>query len=219
MKTETRKIRVVLAEDHESVRQGLHALLSSRDDITVVADAPNGRIALDRIRALKPDIAILDLSMPDMNGLSATRAIKETMPEVAVIALTRHGDDSYVQELLSAGCSGYVLKQSPIEELLKAIRTVANGERYLDATLIARNAKAYLSRYGAGPSRPPITEREASVLRLMAIGHSNKDIANALDIAVKTVEVHKANAMRKLDLRGRIDVVRYAVLNGWLEDP
>jgi DNA-binding NarL/FixJ family response regulator len=213
------KIRIVLAEDHESVRQGLRALLGTKDDIDVVADAPNGLMALDRIRELNPKIAVLDLSMPEMNGLAATRAIKETMPQVEVIALTRHADDAYVQELLSAGAAGYVLKQSPIEELLKAIRTVAKGERYLDASLVNRNTKAYLSRYSTDRARPPITEREASVLRLMAIGHSNKEIATALDIAVKTVEVHKANAMRKLDLRGRIDVVRYAVLNGWLQDP
>jgi DNA-binding NarL/FixJ family response regulator len=213
------KIRVVLAEDHESVRQGLKLLLATKDDIEIVADAPNGRVAVDRIKALKPDVAVLDLAMPEMNGLAATKAIKHALPQVSVIALTRHADDAYVQELLSAGASGYVLKQSPIEELLKAIRAVAVGDRYLDSTLVARNAKAYLSRYSSEPSRPPITDREASVLRLMAIGHSNKEIANALDIAVKTVEVHKANAMRKLNLRGRIDVVRYAVLSGWLQDP
>jgi len=214
-----KKIRVVLAEDHESVRQGLRLLLATKEDIDVVADAPNGRVALDRIKALKPDVAVLDLAMPEMNGLAATKAIKQSVPQVNVIALTRHADDAYVQELLSAGASGYVLKQSPIEELLKAIRAVAAGDRYLDSTLVARNAKAYLSRYSSEPSRPPITDREASVLRLMAIGHSNKEIAGALDIAVKTVEVHKANAMRKLNLRGRIDVVRYAVLSGWLQDP
>ena len=214
-----KKIRVVLAEDHESVRQGLRLLLEARDDIEIVADAANGRVALDRVKALKPDVAVLDLAMPEMNGLAATKAIKQAAPQVNVVALTRHADDAYVQELLSAGASGYVLKQSPIEELLKAIRAVAAGDRYLDSTLVARNAKAYLSRYSSEPSRPPITDREASVLRLMAIGHSNKEIASALDIAVKTVEVHKANAMRKLNLRGRIDVVRYAVLSGWLQDP
>ena len=214
-----KKIRVVLAEDHESVRQGLRLLLETKNDIEIVADAANGRVALDRVKALKPDVAVLDLAMPEMNGLAATRAIKQAVPQVNVVALTRHADDAYVQELLSAGASGYVLKQSPIEELLKAIRTAASGERYLDSTLVARNAKVYLSRYSSEPSRPPITDREASVLRLMAIGHSNKEIANALDIAVKTVEVHKANAMRKLNLRGRIDVVRYAVLNGWLQEP
>ena len=214
-----KRIRVVLAEDHESVRQGLRLLLETKDDIEIVADASNGRVALDHVKKLKPDVAVLDLAMPEMNGLAATKAIKQSVPQVNVVALTRHADDAYVQELLSAGASGYVLKQSPIDELLKAIRAVAGGERYLDSTLVARNAKAYLSRYSSEPSRPPITDREASVLRLMAIGHSNKEIASSLDIAVKTVEVHKANAMRKLNLRGRIDVVKYAVLNGWLQEP
>ena len=213
------KIRVILAEDHETVRQGLSALLNARDDIEVVADVPNGRVAVERARALKPNVVVLDLSMPEMNGLAATREINEKLPGVAVVAMTRHSDDAYVQELLSAGAAGYVLKQSPVDELLKAIRAAASGQRYLDAALVARNAKAYLSRYAVGHTRPPITERETSVLRLMAIGHSNKEIASALDIAVKTVEVHKANAMRKLDLRGRIDVVKYAVLNGWLQEP
>ena len=214
-----KKIRILVAEDHETVRQGLRALLDTKPDIEVIADAPNGRVALDQARALKPDVAVLDLSMPEMNGLLATRHIKAAAPNIAIVALTRHADDAYVQELLSAGASGYVLKQSPVDELLKAIRAVAKGDRYLDSTLVARNAKAYLSRYTSTASRPPISDREASVLRLMAIGHSNKEIASALDIAVKTVEVHKANAMRKLDLKGRIDVVRYAVMNGWLQDP
>jgi DNA-binding NarL/FixJ family response regulator len=215
-----RKITVVIAEDHETVRQGLQALLASKDDITIVAEAANGKVALERIRALRPDVAVLDLSMPELNGLAATRAIKQSVPQVAVVVLTRHGEDAYVQELLSAGASGYVLKQSSVDELLTAIRAAARGERYLDSTLVSRNAKAYLSRFSSdASSRPPISDREASVLRLMAIGHSNKEIAAALDIAVKTVEVHKANAMRKLDLRGRIDVVKYAVLNGWLQEP
>jgi two-component system response regulator NreC len=214
-----KRIRVLLAEDHESVRQGLRLLLETKDDIEVVGDAPDGRVAVDQAKALKPDVVVVDLSMPEMNGLVATRRIKETVPEVAVVALTRHGDEAYVKELLSAGASGYILKQSAIEELLRCIRAVAAGQNYLDASLVSRTADAYLSRYARNPSRPPISEREADVLRLMAIGHSNKEIASALDIAVKTVEVHKANAMRKLNLRGRIDVVRFAVLNGWLQDP
>jgi two-component system, NarL family, response regulator NreC len=214
-----KKIRVLLAEDHETVRQGLQALLSAKEDIDVVAEVADGRMAVERTKALKPDVSVLDLSMPEMNGLTATKAIRQAAPDVAVVALTRHADDAYVQEMLSAGAMGYVLKQSSIDELLKAIRAVAGGERYLDSALVARNARAYLSRYSTPQSRPPISERESSVLRLMAIGYSNKEIASTLDIAVKTVEVHKANAMRKLDLKGRIDVVRYAVLNGWLQDP
>lgn len=214
-----KRIRVLLADDHETVRQALRMLLESHEDIEVVAEASNGRVAVERARTLEPDVAVLDVSMPEMNGLAATRAIKEAHPEIAVVALTRHGEDAYVQELLSAGASGYVLKQSTFDELLRAIRAVAARERYLDSALASRAAEAYVSRYARESARPAITDREASVLRLMAIGHSNKEIAAALNIAVKTVEVHKANAMRKLNLRGRIDVVRFAVLSGWLQDP
>jgi len=213
-----KKIRVLLAEDHASVRQGLRLLLERHDDIEVVEDAADGAAALEHARALKPDVAVLDVSMPGMNGLSATRAIKAEVPQVGILALSRHSEDAYVQEMLSAGASGYVLKQSSFDELLRAIRAVAAGERYLDATLAARTRDAYLSRYANGEARPPVSDREANVLRLMALGHSNKEIAAELDIAVKTVEVHKANAMRKLNLQGRVDVVRYAVLNGWLRD-
>ena len=113
---------------------------------------------------MKPDVAVLDLAMPEMNGLAATQAIKQAVPQVGVIALTRHADDAYVQELLSAGRVGLRAQAESVEELLKAIRAAAAGERYLDSTLVARNAKAYLSRYSSEPSRPPITEREASVL-------------------------------------------------------
>ena len=213
-----KRIRVLLADDHETVRQALQALLETHPDIEVVAVAGDGRLAVEQVTTLKPDVAVLDVSMPKMNGLAATRAIREVAPATAVIALSRHADDAYVQELLGVGAIGYVLKQSPFDELLRAIRCAATGERYLDATLVARATSAYMSKY-AQPARPPITEREASVLRLMAVGHSNKEIATALGIAVKTVEVHKANAMRKLNLTGRIDLVRFAVLNGWLQDP
>ena len=213
------KTRILLAEDHETVRAGLRVLLESRDDMEVVGDAPNGRIAIERASELKPDVVVLDLSMPDINGLSAARTLRSAVPGTAIVVLTRHSEDAYVQELLAAGAAGYILKQSPVEELLRAIRAAAAGRQYLDSTLASRTADAYVSRHSRGPQRPPITDREASVLRLMAIGYSNKEIGSSLDISVKTVEVHKANAMRKLNLRGRIDVVRYAVLNGWLQDP
>jgi DNA-binding NarL/FixJ family response regulator len=213
------RIRVLLAEDHATVRQGLRLLLESRADIEVVADAATGRQALERAKALKPDVVILDVSMPEMSGLAATKAIKEALPKTGIVALTRHSEEAYVQELLGAGASAYILKQSAFTELVKGIEAAAGNRRYLDSTLASRTTEAYLQRYAKDQARPAITEREASVLRLMALGHSNKEIAAALDIAVKTVEVHKANAMRKLNLRGRIDVVRFAVLNGWLEDP
>ncbi len=211
--------RVLLADDHETVRQGLKLLLNAQPDIEVVGEAADGREAVSQVKQIMPHVVVMDVSMPDLNGLAATRAVKEAAPEVAVVALTRHSDDAYVQELLGAGASGYVLKQSASTELLRAIRAAASGQRYLDATLAARAADAYLARNAGRPPNPTISERENNVLRMMALGHSNKEIGNALDISVKTVEVHKANAMRKLGLRGRIDVVRYAALNGWLQDP
>jgi len=155
--------------------------------------------------------------MPGMSGLNAARALKASADaQTAVVALTRHDDDAFVQELLQAGASAYVLKQSSSSTLLNAIRVAAAGGRFLDPALPP-------PEYPRDPRRrahtPPVTERETEVLRLMAIGHSNKDIASALNISIKTVEVHKANAMRKLNLRGRTDVVRYAVMNEWLRDP
>jgi two-component system nitrate/nitrite response regulator NarL len=162
---------------------------------------------------------IMDLSMPDMNGLAATQAIKRGCPQTAIVALTRHDDAAFVEELKKAGASAYVLKQSPSRELLDAIRLVAVGGSYLDAGLRARAARTLDEPSAQGRRAPSVSEREKHVLRMMAVGHSNKEIALALGITIKTVEVHKANAMRKLKLRGRIDVVRYAILHGWLQEP
>jgi DNA-binding NarL/FixJ family response regulator len=212
------KTRVLLADDHETVRQGLKLILENQPDLTVVGEAADGNAVLELVARVHPDVLVIDISMPQMNGLAATRKVKEVAPDVAVVTLTRHADEAYVQELLSAGASGYVLKQSPSSELLRAIRAAAAGERHLDSTLAARAAEHYVERHAGGRAHPTISEREKSVLRMVAIGFSNKEIAAQLDISVKTVEVHKANAMRKLGLRGRIDVVRYAVLNGWLQE-
>lgn len=209
-------IRVMLAEDHETVRDGLKMLLQSQGDIQIVGEAADGRLAVERARSLQPQVLVLDISMPAMNGLEATRTLRETAPQVAIVVLTRHDDETYVKEMLGAGAAAYVLKQSSFSELLRAIRAAATGARYLDAALASRDKDRYRRR--RLPAGPVATERETRVLRLMAVGHSNKEIADQLAISVKTVEVHKANAMRKLGLRGRIDVVRYALLNGWLHE-
>ena len=214
------RIRVCIAEDHETVRAGLRMLLEAQPDLEVVCDAADGTLALQRTREYQPDVLLVDISMPGLNGLEVTRAVRTVAPGVAVVILSRHSEEGYVQQLLAAGASAYVLKQSSTAELLHAIRAAAGGEQYLDQTLAARAADAYLVRHGrTAVTRPSATEREESVLRSMALGYSNKEIAAELGISVKTVEVHKANGMRKLGLRGRIDVVRYAVLNGWLKDP
>jgi DNA-binding NarL/FixJ family response regulator len=207
-------IRVLLAEDHETVRDGLRLLLDSQPDVTVVAEAGNGQLAVDQARELKPDVIVLDLTMPGMSGLAAARALREYVPSTAVVALTRHDDQAYLRELMANGASGYVLKQSPSSELLAAIRAAAAGESHVDPALGIVD-----DTWGRRRAAPSITSREQEVLRHVAVGLTNKEIAAAIDVSVKTVEVHKANAMRKLNLKGRVDVVRYAVLNGWLQDP
>ncbi|HEX2344789.1 MAG TPA: response regulator transcription factor [Vicinamibacterales bacterium] len=213
-------LRVLLVDDHAIVRQGLKLLIDSQTDMAVVGETADGSGVLDQANALKPDIVVMDISMPEMNGLVATRALKRVQPNIAIIALTRHDDDTYVEELLRAGASGYVLKQSAPMELLQAIRAVAARGMYLDPAMTSRVADGLLAGKDESPSQPhaAISDRESDVLRLTAVGHSNKEIATQLKISVKTVEVHKANAMRKLGLTGRVDIIRYGVLRGWLYD-
>ena len=213
-------LRIVLADDHVTVRHGLKLLIDSQPDMRVVAEAGDGDTAVERAVALKPDVVVMDISMPGMNGLVATRALKQRQPDAAIVTLTRHSDDAYLQELLRAGASGYVLKQSAPTELLQAIRAAAAGGQYLDSTLTARVTAGFLAREGKGVNRPSVTpsERESEVLRLIASGYSNKEIAAKLSLSVKTIEAHKANAMRKLGLKGRIDIVKYALLQGWLHN-
>jgi DNA-binding NarL/FixJ family response regulator len=213
-------LRVLVADDHAIVRQGLRLLIDGEPDMVVAGEAADGTSVLEQAKALKPDIVVMDISMPTMNGLMATRALKRAQPDVAIVALTRHEEDTYVQDVLRAGASGYVLKHSPPQELLRAIRAIAAGGVYLDPAVSARVADGLLDGRLDHRQAPDvtITGRESEVLRLVAVGHSNKDIADRLKISVKTVELHKANAMRKLGLTGRVDVIRYGVLQGWLYD-
>lgn len=213
-------IRVVLADDHVTVRQGLKLLIDSQPDMKVVGEAGDGSEAVKRATTLHPHVVVLDISMPGMNGLAAARALLKHRPEAAIVTLTRHSDEAYLQELLRAGVSGYVLKRSAPAELLHAIRAAAAGGQYLDSTLTARVTAGFVGkeRSRASKSITSLTDREADVLRLIASGYSNKEIAARLELSVKTIEAHKANAMRKLDLTGRIDIVKYAVLQGWLDN-
>jgi DNA-binding NarL/FixJ family response regulator len=214
------RLRVLLADDHVTVRHGLKLLIDGQPDMKVVSEASDGNSALQSALESKPDVIVMDISMPGMNGLVATRALKQLQPDAAIVTLTRHSDDAYLQELLRAGVSGYVLKQSAPAELLQAIRAAGAGGQYLDSTLAARVTAGFLARKGTRPNGAVATlsERESEVLRLIASGYSNKEIAARLALSVKTVEAHKANAMRKLDLNGRIDIVKYAVLQGWLHN-
>jgi DNA-binding NarL/FixJ family response regulator len=211
-------LRILLADDHVIVRHGLKLLIDGQPDMRVIAEVGDGNSAVQRAVALKPDVVVMDISMPGINGLLATRMLKQLQPQAAIVTLTRHSDDAYLQELLRAGVSGYVLKQSAPTELLQAIRAAAAGGQYLDSALTARVTAGFLGKPGKRVSRPgaTVSDRESEVLRLIASGYSNKEIAARLTLSVKTVEAHKANAMKKLDLNGRIDIVKYAVLQGWL---
>jgi two-component system, NarL family, response regulator NreC len=212
-------IRILLADDHETVRNGLRLLLEHQPDMQVVAEAGDGAAAVERSAALHPDVVVMDVTMPGMNGLQATRQLREAAPGIGVVVLSRHQDRAYVQEMLRAGAQAYVLKQSASAELIRAVRAAAAGQQYLDVNVAQQLTGDYLRRHtGRSAQQPILSERELDVLRLMAWGLSNKEIAARLDLSIKTIEVHKANAMRKLNLHGRVDIVRYALLQGWLQE-
>lgn len=215
-----KKIRVLLADDHGTVREGLRLIIDAQQDMEIICEVGDGRAAVEKANELRPDVVVMDVSMPKLNGLKATQKLKQCCPEVQVVALTRHKDDGYLQQLLRSGASGYVLKQSTSTSLLQAIRAVAVGGKYLDPAVAGRIIGSYADQqFSANPGSPvKVSDREAEVLRLIAWGYSNKEIASQLGLSVKTVEVHKANAMKKLGMHSRIDIVRYAVLRGWLEE-
>ena len=213
------KLRVLLADDHETVRTGLRVILSAQADMEVVAEASDGASAIAAATAVRPDVVVLDISMPHGNGLKTAATLQERLPDVKVVVLTRHAEEGYVQQLLKAGVRAYVLKQSQTDEVLRAIRAAATGGIYIDPKIAAKVLGSVarprtLPRSGA----PALSAREEEVLKLMAWGYSNKEIAARLDLSVKTIESHRAKAMQKLGVANRIDIVRYALLQGWLED-
>ena len=215
------KLRVLLADDHPVVREGLKVLINGQPGMEVVGEAADGRTACARAAELRPDVVVMDVSMPEMNGVEATRELRERCPDVKVLALTVHEDRSYLRELLKAGASGYVLKRAAAEDLVHAVGVVARGDLYLDP-IVAASVVEQLSRTqprDVAVSVNDLSDREAEVLRLIARGHSNREIAVRLDISVKTVETYKARSMEKLGLTGRADIVRFALEQGWLQEP
>jgi DNA-binding NarL/FixJ family response regulator len=200
------------------MREGLKRLINDQPNMEVIGEADDGITACAKAYELLPDIVLMDISMPGLNGADATRKIKEECPDIKVLALTAQRATAYLDELLKAGASGYVLKQVAFHELIQAICIVANGGIYLDKESQQHIADSYLDRgVLKGEARgKPLTEREAEVLPLIANGHTNKEIARKLDVSVKTVETHKANSMRKLNLRSRAELVNYARDRGWL---
>ena len=213
------RLRVLLAEDHAIVREGLRALLDSQPDMEVVGEAAGGRGALDAARALSPDVVVMDISMPDLDGGRATEAIRRDCPGTRVLALTMHEDKGYLRRLVRAGASGYLLKRAASQDLLHAMRVVAAGGTYLDPTLAGDVLAGFAGKpAGQGLRREDeLSEREVEVVRLIARGFSNKEIAAQLDLSPKTVETYKARSLEKLGLSSRSDLVSFAVHRGWLD--
>jgi DNA-binding NarL/FixJ family response regulator len=213
-------LRVFLADDHPVVLAGIKSLLSCDPELEMVGEAQDGHTALQMAFELKPDVVILDLSMPGLNGVEVTQQLLAKRPDCKVLVLTVHEDRSYLRKLIEVGAAGYVLKRSASEDLLRAIHAVASGGMYLDPAIAGQvfDTGANRSRELAPGRGTELSEREIEVLRLTALGHSNKSIATILDIGVKSVETYKARAMDKLGFRSRVELVGYAVGQGWLAE-
>ncbi|HZN03251.1 MAG TPA: response regulator transcription factor [Candidatus Polarisedimenticolia bacterium] len=209
-----RKIRVLLADDHTLVRQGLRALLEREADIKIIGEARNGREAVNRVLALKPDIVVMDISMPHLNGFEATRRIAAECPETRVVALSLHKEEHHVQALLRAGARGYVPKDAPASELLAAIRAVDGGGCYLHPQISAKVVDGYLDGNRPPGESEPLTPREREVLQLVAEGRTNRLIASELRLSIKTVEAHRARIMTKLKIHNAAGLTRYAIGRG-----
>jgi DNA-binding NarL/FixJ family response regulator len=215
-----KKLTILLADDHKMLREGLRVLLDSQPGMRVVGEAASGKEVVDKAGELKPDVVVMDLSMPGLNGLQATELLRTRHPAIKVVVLTAHEDESYLTQLCKAGATGYVLKRSAGDQLVQAIRMAARGEVYLEPALAGKA----LARLMTGPSASPetthaqLSEREKEVLSLIAWGYSNKEAADKLKVSVKTVETYRVRIAEKLGLRSRTQLVKYALQQGWLND-
>jgi DNA-binding NarL/FixJ family response regulator len=207
-----RKTRILLADDHTVVRRGFRLILSKESDLEVVGEAKTGREAVELAQGLQPDVVVIDVAMPELNGIEGTRRIAETCPRTRVLALSMHRDAVYVREILRAGARGYVVKDADDDALVSAVRAVARGEAYLSPSI----ADAVLTDYRKHVTDPIdlLTSREREVLQMIAEGKTNKEIANILNLSVYTVEAHRGKIMEKLNLHNTGDIVRFALRNG-----
>ncbi|ABD08728.1 two component transcriptional regulator, LuxR family [Rhodopseudomonas palustris HaA2] len=216
------RLRVFLADDHPVVLSGMKALVAGDPALEVVGEASDGPNALRRATELRPDVAVLDLSMPGLNGIEVARKFLAACPECRVLVLTVHEDGAYLRQLLDLGVSGYVLKRSATEELIRGIHAVGTGGIYLDPAIAGRAIGRSAPHVHNSEEHSAVSElstREIEVLRLAAVGHSNKTIAAKLQIGAKSVETYKARGMAKLGFHNRVEVVRFALSMGWLADP
>ena len=209
-------MRLLIADDHALVRRGVRLILDAEPDLTVVAEAADGAEALAEALAHQPDLAILDVAMPRLTGLQATREIKARAPRVDVLILSMHDDERYLFEALKAGASGYVLKQRADRELVDAVRAVGRGEPFLTNSAMRSLVREWMADASSGP-REPLSPREQEVLKLIAEAHTNRDISELLGLSAKTVEHHRASILRKLGMRDRVELVRYAIRRGLVE--
>jgi DNA-binding NarL/FixJ family response regulator len=210
---------VLLVDDHTIVRQGLKALLSSEKNITIIGEAQTGREAVDLAAQLRPNVVIMDLAMPRLNGAEATRQILKTAPSAKVIVLSTYGDDEHVQQALAAGAAAYLLKQTAAEDVVDAIREVSKGNAYFSPAIAKRLREQTVQQPGETPRTPEVelTQREAEVLQLIAEGYANKQIAAELNLSVKTVEKHRQQVMQKLNIHNIAGLVRHAAAKGIIE--
>lgn len=210
------KIRILVADDHALVREGIIAILKLHEDVEVVAEAADGKETIRKAVKLKPDIVLLDIAMPGLGGLEATMEIKKTDPEIRILVLSQYDDREYVRRLIKAGVSGYILKHAVGTDLISSIRAVARGEFYLYSAIASGVIGDYLSQRFASAEDPyeRLTDREKQVLKLIAEGHTHKEIANLLDISVKTVIAHYTNFQEKLDIRTRAGMIKFAIQKG-----
>jgi two-component system, NarL family, response regulator NreC len=212
---QSKKFRILLADDHSVVRQGFRLIIENQSDMEVVGEASNGREAVTVAEALQPDVVIMDVTMPELNGIEATRRIGELSPRTRVLALSMHKDSVYVREILRAGAKGYLLKDAAGNDLLAAVRAVARGEAYLSPAV----SDAVLTDYRKHVTNPIdlLTSREREVLQMIAEGKTNKEIANSLQLSVYTVEAHRGRIMEKLNLHSTGELVRFALRNGLID--
>ena len=214
------KIRIVLADDHPIVLDGLRNLIRAEADFELIGEAASGLAALKVIRDRRPHVAVLDISMPELNGIVLSRRLAGEMPDLRLLVLTLHEDRAYLNQALEAGVRGYVLKRSAVENLVQAIRAVMVGGLYIDPAIVGRvfdgrrASKRLAAKNGVSPS---LTDREAEVLKMAALGFTNKEIALRLDVGVKSIETYKARGLDKLGLKTRAELVRYASGQGWLD--
>lgn len=212
-----RKTRVLLADDHQLMRSGVRLMLAQEADLAVVGEACDGREAVALAKSLKPEVVVMDIGMPNLNGIEAARQMMEENPQLAIVMVSMHSDESYVLRALKAGARGYLLKDSAEADLIKAVHAVAGGKSFFSpavSKLLLDDYVRKLKRSGTEDAYDLLTPREREVLQLIAEGKSNKDMANLLDLSVYTVESHRANLMEKLNLKGLPELILYAVRKG-----